>query len=236
MTFKIKPPRDKLKRRGSSFRIETPDGQTYVFRREPGRSRYLAELIGRNFHFHDIQTSDCGAYVKFKGVAKTPTYQWNPIQWIVTLDRGRGKKIAGRISDDTPWFFADDSSNFTYIAADQVPFRNAALIAAARAYNMPLGLMTFLGFKSPMLCDAKIVGEIEESPRYALLRDFQFNISMPDQLAGKGRQAQNKVRHEHTNYDEMLQAASGLLYPEQYETVRRGVDAIVASNLRRARP
>jgi hypothetical protein len=235
VTLKIKLPRDKLKRRGDSFRVETPDGQIHVFKKAPGRPRFLAEIMGRDFHFHDIQTSDCGAYVKFKGVAKTATYQWNPIQWIVSLDRSHGKKIAGRISDDAPWFFADDSSNFTYIAAEQVPFRNSALIAAARAYNMPQGLMTFLGFKSPMLCDAKMVGEIQDSPRYALLRDFQFNISLPDKPVGNGRPAPSKVRHEYTNYDQMLQEAGGLLYPEQYETIRRGVDAIVASSLRRAR-
>jgi hypothetical protein len=235
VTLKIKPARDKLKRRGDSFRVETPDGQTYVFKRAPDGSRFVAEIIGRNFHFHDVRTSDCHAYAMLKGVAKTPTYKWEPIQWVISIDRDHGKKIAGRLSDKEPWFFAGDGDEFTYIAAEQVSFRNAALIAAARAYNMPPGLMEFLGFKSPMLCDGKIIGEIEESSRYALLRDFQFNISVPDRLVGNGRQAQNKVRHEHTNYDEMLQAAGGLLYPEQYETIRRGVDAIVASSLRRAR-
>jgi hypothetical protein len=63
---------------------------------------------------------------------------------------------------------------------------------------------------------------------------FDFRVEVPSVPVGKGRRAENKVRHEHSNYDAMLKSAGGLLYPEIYETVRRGVDAIVADEMRRA--
>jgi hypothetical protein len=115
---------------------------------------------------------------------------------------------------------------------------NSALVLSAatkdnKSLSLPPEVAKFLDV-SPLLCDFEEIIAIHDNPRFARLRDFDFRIgdNLPDNI-GTGRRAENIVRHQHTNYDEMLRAAGGLLYPEQYEQVRKGVDLMVASCLRK---
>jgi hypothetical protein len=77
--------------------------------------------------------------------------------------------------------------------------------------------------------------EVVEDPRSRALLDLEFRITPPSTHVGKGRYAENRLRHEFTNWDQLLHEAGrntgGLLYPEQYALLRKGVDRIVAEHI-----
>ena len=97
---------------------------------------------------------------------------------------------------------------------------------------LPAELAEFLGVLR-LVCDADKITAIHKDPRFAKLRNFDFRIENLPADIGIGRRAENTVRHDLTNYDEMLEAGRGLLWPEVYEKVRKGVDLMVAGAIRK---
>lgn len=53
------------------------------------------------------------------------------------------------------------------------------------------------------------------------------NSDLSPRKSRSAARAENTIRHRHTNYDDMLAAAGGLLWPEVYERLRAGTDRIV---------
>lgn len=88
------------------------------------------------------------------------------------------------------------------------------------------------------MCDLQRVGEINSNPRWKALREFKFAIDRSTRVDGTGRRAENRWRHQHSNYDAMLEqcGTNGLLWPDQFEQVRQGVDRLVTSAIRSAKP
>ena len=82
---------------------------------------------------------------------------------------------------------------------------------------------------SPQVCDLDEVVAIDPNPRFARLREFNFRIEDLQANLRFGRCAENAARHKFNNYDAMLKAGGGLLYPEQYEQVRKGVDLVAGA-------
>jgi len=147
-----------------------------------------------------------------------------PISWNV---------IAGRFADgDCPWVF--DHEGRCFVSASEVPMGNRALILSIADEDkllLPEELAEFLDLVR-LACDFKKIVAILDDPRFAILRDFDFRIEDLSVDIGVGRRAKNTVRHKLTNYDEMLEAGGGLLWPEVYEKVRRGVDLMVVGAIR----
>jgi hypothetical protein len=87
-----------------------------------------------------------------------------------------------------------------------------------------------------MVCDLDRLGEIHTNPRWKALREFRFIMDRSAQLNDTGRRAENRWRHQHSNYDAMLKqcGTDGLLWPEQFEQVRQGVDRLISSAMQTA--
>lgn len=241
MSLKIKPPKPKRRRRGAHFITEYPNGETHILGRHPSGYWQPVEIISPHFHYNNILTSDCGTLAIVRGIARYDSIGWLPTQIVLAGDGAYGDRVAFRSEENEAWVFTDGSVGpdvpfedlRLFIPAAQAGIKNVALLAAVMVGEMSAELAKFLGLSCPALCDFKKVAEMKESPRYAQLRDFAFRVTAAGARRAYGHRAENEFRHKSTNYDQMLQAAGGLLYPEQYEVVRKGVDAIVASNLRK---
>jgi hypothetical protein len=226
LALKIKPPRPKCKRVGRYLYVEFPGGETYVFGVRNARSDTV------RCHFQ-VTPSGCGQYATADGKVGD-----KPVQYALALDDGKhGTMVAGRWSDDSTWWFWDGDSDTGFVPLCQVTLiTNKALIAAALVphQRIPHGLMKFLGLESPALCNGDLIHEMQDSPRYALLRKYDFRSVTPDGPVGKGRIAENRVRHRYSNYEAMLACGGGLLHPEAYSVLRKGVDRLVKEEINKA--
>jgi hypothetical protein len=92
----------------------------------------------------------------------------------------------------------------------------------------------FLALESTALCNGDMIREMQQSSHYALLRKYEFQSVTPDAPVGKGRRAENRVRHRYSNYEAMLACGGGLLKPDAYKVLRKGVDRIVKDEIGKA--
>lgn len=225
MSLKIKAARPKTKRRGDRLIVIYPEGDRYLYAPYAKDRRRVVEFSQPGEHY-DVTYSPSGKYALLKGHAEKVG---GPSQ-LVMDDGFWGDVVACRQTDEQGWMFYDRVTKKLAVSITHIGIRNAALMAAAYAGEIPEELAAFLGVHRTV-CNAADIKEFRENPRYRDLRDFVFEYERPDRELGRGRRAENRARHELTNYDDMLRAAGGLLWPEQYERVRSGVDRIVAEML-----
>lgn len=219
MSNKIKP---KLRRRGYRLIVTYPH-KKLVFGLnplKPDRRRMISYERNDPPQSYTIDYSDDGRFAIATGhVEDDPVrvvYEGNPFQY----------QPAALWTDKGPWSFRDHDTGTVYISISDVHIANKALVASAIRAELDPDLATFIGV-NPTLCDAADIDEFYVNHRYKELRNFQFVFERPTEPIGKGRHAENKLRHEHSNYEEMLEAAGGLLWPEQYDRLREGVGLII---------
>jgi hypothetical protein len=209
--------RPKIRRRGDRVIFQRGDERRTYINHRNGLGR-LVEVRRPGAHYV-VTYSPCGKFALAKGER-----DGKPLQ--VAQDAATSELIAIKASLDG-WLIADhEDPEAFFISIDDVPIGNQALIAGISKHQLDADLAKFLGI-NPLLCSNKDITAILDDPRYALVRDFRFSVTPLQCDLGAGRHAESKIRHEHTNYDAMLQRAGGLLHPEVYEHVRRGVDRIV---------
>jgi hypothetical protein len=209
----------KVRRRGGRLIVEYRDQKAIYIGRDS-----LWELSEFFWQGNAVRQSRCGCYFLFEGKVDGTGIEF------IRFGDINGETIAER-SDGFMWLFVRPGTNEIYISLDDVPITNAALVAGSAEHMLEPGLATFLNV-NPLLCATADIIKIYDDPRYARLRDFKFEVKAPDVDLGSGRRAVAKARHKHTNYDIMLQKAGGLLHPEPYERLRRGVDRIVKQTIR----
>lgn len=224
MGLKLKPAKPKLQRRGARLLVTQPDGERHVWMPHKKGERRVVEWSSPKHHYAVTYSKD-GNYAWLKG---RDEHVGGPSQYIIAGGFWGDDIVAVRQTDDQAWVFCDRSNDKMALSLSQTSgIPNFALVASAIAGELNAELAEFLGVNR-MLCDIDTIRDIRENPRYAALRNFKFQFRRPEMPVGNGRRAENKVRHELTNYDAMLKAGGGLLWPEQYEQVRKGVDTIVA--------
>ena len=224
-SLKIKP-KKKVKRRGDHL-IKTIGRTTLTYQRWPaGRFRLVAVATPGQSYTASYSAGD--RYALLKG-----EINGEPVQHAILRNRVRGGPLVAVRSDNGGlwWFLDPDNEEAAYISISQTGIKNAALIAASVTHEIDRELAEFPGVSQQACRDADIA-EFHENSRWRELRDFEFRIADAPQITGTGSRAENDFRHNHTNYDDMLQAAGGLLWPEQYAVVRKGVDRIVAGTLK----
>jgi hypothetical protein len=223
-SLRIKQRQPKYRRRGQ--RLIVTNGTSRKVYCAYGKGMRLTEVADTDEHFV-ISYSTCGDFALGKGHDKC-----GPTQFVART--AAGEPIASRECDESPWFFIDQKKeDKLLVSASQTGIVNAALIASAMEGRIDQALANFLGI-SPVLCAVDDVGAIHQNPRFRTLRGFDFCVTPPSEPIGTGRRAENTMRHRHSNYDAMLQAEGGLLFPDEYDRVRRGVDLLVKNYLQDA--
>jgi hypothetical protein len=222
MSFKIKPSR-KVQRRGNRLIVQRGDERA-VLVGEPGEQRRVVEFTKPGQHF-TVTYSPCGSYSLAKG-----TVDGESLQFVAEGDFF-DERVAARRTDDDPWIFRTPEGEYLVSITDTA-IRNLAVAVSAVVAEMDPALALFLKVH-PALCRVTDIDEIHTNPRWKALRDFKFELTRPTGPIGTGRRAENTVRHQLSNYDEMLRegakSVGGILYPEQYDRIRKGVDRIIAS-------
>ncbi len=226
MSIKIKPSRPKLRRRGQKLILE--DGEIKLISvPDYGNKKWqIIEYWKGKYHAHVTYSND-RRFAWFKGVHE----EHGPFQSVASGGFW-GEYVGLRQTDEQQWIFRGPGEDTYYVSISQIAIKNIALIAAHIEGELDADLAAFLGIE-PTLCNAAAIAEIHASVRFQALREFDFRIT-PEKVSGKGWRAENAIRHEHSNYNEMLRDAGGLLWPEQYEVVRKGVDRLVRGHLREA--
>ena len=145
--------------------------------------------------------------------------------------------LAIRFGSKSAWGFfdpkGDDDTEF--ISISECGIGNKALLASFKQWRtIGSDLAQFLDV-AEMLVPLEEVLAVHRDPRFAALKDFDFKVELPEQRLS-GRRAAAILRHRYSNWDEMLRVGGrnvgGLLYPEQYDQVRRGVDRLMAATQR----
>jgi hypothetical protein len=224
---RIKPHR-KIQRRGNRL-IATHGNERIVFQAIPGtRRRRVIEVTRPNEHYTVTHSPD-GSFA-----IATGEYHGKSVQIVSEADYF-GKLLALRVNDE-PWVFIGDADELL-VSIDDCGIANVALAASIVVAELDTGLANLLGVH-PALCRINNVDEIHNNPRWKALREFKFELMQPTEPVGTGRRAANAIRHRHSNYDAMLRecGVGGLLYPQQYEAVRKGVDRLVAQAGRQTAP
>lgn len=224
MSVKIKPPRRKLKRRGN--RLIEIDGDRRAAYAPHGEDWRVVEVWKPGKHIN-VAYSPSGRYSMIRSEAEGE----EPDRYVVHGDYPGDRIVA--IWFESRWMFFNTDVRDFFVTADDTGILNSALVASAIASELDSELADFVGVTTTILCRAGDIHEILSNPRYARLRAFRFDVDAPPGNLGTGRRAENIVRHQHTNYDAMLADAGGLLYPEEYQRVRQGVDRIVANVMRK---
>jgi hypothetical protein len=228
MGLKIKSPRPKVRRRGARIIVTFDDERVVYSPHYESKKRRVTEF-SRADEAYGITYSNCGRFALAKGHCEIGPAQivfdgqpfWND------------PPVAMRGTEEEAWLFTDPAdSEALYVSASHAGIANLALVVSAYTATLDAELASFLGVLQ-MLCKVEDIEEFRNSPRYRALRNFKFEFAPPDKAVGAGRWAKNKLRHEFTNYDEMLQESGGLLWPDQYERVRKGVDRIVTDLLQK---
>jgi hypothetical protein len=225
------PPGTKLRRRGDRL-IVTRGDQRMVFAPSPyKKARCLIEYSQTDvYHFTLTYGGDAGRFALASGTdSRFDDGGAEHVELVFDGQDGhpfRCRPAAIKVADGA-WLFYETDGDDSYVSTSQTGITNAALLASSFAGRLDEDLAAFLGV-NPTLCNVDDVEEFRSNHRYKALRDFKFQIAPPDKSIGKGRQAEAKFRHESTNYNKMLEAAGvdGLLWPETYEQVRKGVDRI----------
>lgn len=242
MYIKIKPSRPKKRRRGNRLIVDEGEARTVYVADGDGFLMPVERRIGDET-FRTIRRSPCG---RMAVLAATGDAE-GPAEYLIVDDAF----IAKRFPDFDPnwWMFRIgpdgefDSDGTLHVSAGDaldVIANKALLLAIAarddgRVVAVPEPVADFLGIV-PMLCEVSKLLAVLDDPRFARLREFDFRLGELPADLGYGRRAENAARHEHSNYDAMLRDAGGLLFPEQYEPVRRGVDLLVGAMLRERKP
>jgi hypothetical protein len=227
MSFKIKASRSKIRRRGERLIVTTGDERLVLALNPDRTARRVVEAAGSNEHWA-LSYSPCGRFA-----IETGHCERGPMARAINGDFFEGERIAIRLGDDPRWIFFDDGELF--VSIDQTGIENIALAAGVAVGEIDHDLAGFLGI-SPVMCAVDAIEEIHRNPRWRALREFKFKLTRQTEPIGVGRQAENTVRHRLCNYDQMLRecGVDGLLWPDQYARVRKGVDRLVADAMKNA--
>jgi hypothetical protein len=223
--LKLKPERPKLRRSGNRL-TETNGQQRLVHVLHRGSWRVTE--ASRPNESYSVTYSRSGRYALAKGMLNDA-----PVQHV--LDGGFfGELVAFRSDNEHAWLFIDRATGKLMISVAEAGIRNAALVASALAEHRLTGELAKFINVSPMLCYLNDVSEIHNNPRYKALRNFEFKfVSTVRVDTSEKRDVEKAIRHEQTNYDEMLRVGGrdvgGLMYPPEYERLKKGVNTIVAS-------
>lgn len=232
MTLKIKSG-IKRRRRGNRL-IVTAGGVTSTYVKNGKGNFVLFEKVTRDITTQLVKRSPCGRYAWIRVVLPDgePGVEHS-------CSRDDETPQATRLADaPCPWFFTAGDDDRCYVSASQTTLLNKALVVSISTQDnlsLPIDFANFLAV-SPVLCATDAVVAIQADPRFAKIRNFDFRIDeLPDGIPA-GKRAASTVRHQHTNYDKMLEAGGGLLWPEVYEKVRKGVDVLVAGAINKTKP
>jgi hypothetical protein len=223
----------KVRRRGDRLEITIGDA-TCVYQDRKGEGSFLVEYSAPDQSF-TVEISPCERFALMKGQIGGEPAQM--VLYKADANSKRSRKIAVREADGTPWFFPDPADDErAYVSMSQTGIRNAALLVASVTHEIDHDLAKWLRI-APDMCPDSVIEEFHENPRWRDLIKFEFRIAAPTGPIGKGRRAENTLRHKHSNYDAMLREGAkdvgGILYPEQFETLRKGVDLLVADAIKR---
>jgi hypothetical protein len=189
----------------------------------PDGTRWRIIEASRPGTHYAVSYSPCGKYTMLRGHEPE-----GAVQRVLVGGFADGNCVACRCGDDEPWMFRDPEKADELRVSFSDACMNPALAAATVVSRLPQALAELCGV-SAVLCDYEMLDEMHTNHRFKALREFDFKFTVPVANPGTGRRAENNVRHQNTNYDEMLKAAGGLLWPEQYERIRAGTDRIVRS-------
>src|SRR5258708_26812445 len=219
--------RTKLRRRGNRL-IVTRGDRRMVFAPSPHKRgvRCLTEYTRADLH-STWTYSDDGRFALASGTDSS--FDDGGTEHVELVFDGRDghpfrcPPAAIKVADGA-WLFYEPDGNDSYVSTSQTGIANAALLASSFAGELDPDLAAFLGV-NPTLCNVDDIEEFRSNHRYKALRNFKFEITPPDKVVGAGRRAENHIRHNHSNYDLMLEAAGvdGLLWPDVYSKVREGV-------------
>jgi hypothetical protein len=224
MSIKIKINRTKIRRRGSRL-IVTSDNQRIEYIGNPNGGNPRVIKAERPDSKLSVTYSSCGRFLLAQG-----THDDEPVQYAL-VDDFFTMPVAIRPTDEDGWAFPGiENRDELWVSVNDVGITNVAVRASLVEREIDRDLAEFLDM-SPLLCLLDKALAITEDPKWKKLRDFAFRVDDLAGPVGTGRRAENKWRHEATNYSEMLEAGGGLLWPEQYQTVRRGVDRLVRAHM-----
>lgn len=227
MTLKIKRPRDKIQRRGDRLIRADRHGQRFVYMRyDDGPYVRIVEAF-RNGEHLKITYDPTSEWMKAVGHNKD-----GPVQFIKRDNIFSKDTIAFREDDEDFWTFFDPGG--ALVSMSNVPFDNLALAASTYEACLPKSLADWLGIM-PHLCRAEKIISIAQNPRFRRLMDFQFEFDEPSERLPACRRIENELRHQRSNYDDMLREGAadtgGVMFPEEYAILRKGVDKIVSQYL-----
>lgn len=223
MPLKLKAPKPKKRRRGNRLVVTAGEKREVYVADGQGKMR-LVETTAPDKTTRVLKRSASGRLVMVRVAERGEP----DLEVVHVCDQAEA--VAQRFADDDcPWFFRRDGC--LYLSASETGMLNKALVLSIAVkgnenIQLPQELADFVGVH-PLLCDLDEVLSVQDNPRFARLRNFDFQIEDLPADIGNGRRAKNKARHEFTNWDQMLQAAGGLLHADVYENVRRGVDLMI---------
>jgi hypothetical protein len=224
MSFKIKP-KKKNRRRGDLL-LTTVGAQTFTYKSRGDGTAHLVRYEARDQHFDAVYQ---GPYCLLDGVCRG-----QHVQMLVVVHGFKATDLAIR-EPGKIWFFWDpEDDDNAFISVSHADVKNVALLAATISHEIPRDLADLLNIK-PQMIRVGDIADIHENIRWRDLRNFEFRFTPPAEPIGTGRRAENKLRHEASNYDEMLREGAknvgGILHPQQYVVIRRGVDRIVRGEI-----